>query len=72
MANLKKVDALILYESAFSNICRVQPLTEAAELWLKRHTDGMWFGNALVVEQRYVQPLAMGMEQAGFVLGGAA
>lgn len=39
----------------------VRPLTKSAERWLRHHTDGMWFGGALVVEPRYVNDLLEGL-----------
>lgn len=39
----------------------VRPATDAAREWLEEHTDGQWFGGALVVEPRYVVDLLDGM-----------
>lgn len=41
------------------------PNTDEAHDWLQEHTDGQWFGNALVVEPRYAGPLAEGLVDAG-------
>jgi hypothetical protein len=41
-------------------IVLVRPLTPAAARWLRDYTDGTWFGPALVVEHRFVQPLIQG------------
>ena len=46
------------------SICLVRPLTAPAEAWLQAHTDGMWFGGALVVEPRYLDELSVGMRAA--------
>ena len=45
----------------------VRPLTADVEAWLQEHTDGQWFGNALVVEPRYVGDLVLGLVAEGFV-----
>ena len=47
-------------------IVLVRPLTVDVERWLEEHTEGMWFGGALVVEPRYVEPLVLGMIEEGF------
>jgi hypothetical protein len=44
----------------------VRPLTDDVSEWLDEHTDGMWFGGALVVEPRYAGPLVEGMIEEGF------
>ena len=46
----------------------VRPLTVDVEAWLKEHTDGQWFGGALVVEPRYVEELLLGLIDQGFAL----
>jgi hypothetical protein len=46
----------------------VRPLTDDVEEWLEEHTDGQWFGGALVVEPRYLKPLLEGMVEEGFVV----
>ena len=46
----------------------VRPLTADVEAWLVENTDGQWFGNALVVEPRYVEALVEGMYAEGFAL----
>lgn len=46
----------------------VRPLTPLAESWLDSHVDqedAQHFGNALVVEHRYVQDLVAGMQADG-------
>jgi len=49
------------------SIVLVRPLTSDVSAWLGEHTDGQWFGNALVVEPRYVEALVEGMIAEGFV-----
>ena len=44
----------------------IRPLTNDVQEWLEEHTDGQWFGNALVVEPRYVLPLVEGLIEEGF------
>jgi hypothetical protein len=46
------------------------PLTRYAEAWIREYVqaDAMWYGNALVVEHRYVWGLAQGMRDAGLEL----
>ena len=44
----------------------VRPLTAACQEWLEENTDGQWFGNALVVEPRYVHDLVGGLWADGF------
>ena len=48
------------------SICLVRPLTPDVSSWLHEHTDGTWFGSALVVEPRYVEPLVTALIQEGF------
>ena len=52
-------------------IVLVRPLTEAALEWLNEHTDGTWFGGALVVEPRYVEDLIVGAMEDLPVPGGS-
>jgi len=49
------------------SIVLVRPLTADVSEWLAEHTDGQWFGNALVVEPRYVGDLVEGLIGEGFV-----
>ena len=51
------------------SIVLVRPLTGDVHDWLVEHTDdeAQWFGNALVVEPRYVEPLVLGMLEEGWV-----
>jgi hypothetical protein len=50
------------------SIVLVRPLTDDVRAWLEAHTDeeAQWFGRALVVEPRYVEPLVLGMIAEGF------
>lgn len=50
------------------SIVLVRPLTEDVETWLIEHTadEAQWFGNALVVEPRYVENLVEGLVEEGF------
>jgi len=51
-------------------IVLVRPLTGDVEHWLvaNTHVDAQWFGNALVVEPRYVEALYLGLVAEGFAL----
>ena len=42
------------------------PLTPGAQTWLETRTDGLWYGGALVVENRYARYLAQAMLDEGF------
>lgn len=42
------------------------PKSERAEVWLREHTDGTWWGGALTVEHRYARDLAQAMMDSGF------
>ena len=42
------------------------PQNDECQAWLESHTNGMWFGGALVVEWRYAEDLAVGLTEAGF------
>lgn len=46
----------------------VRPHTSDCHEWLIEHTDGTWFGGALVVEPRYVEALVGGLVEEGFAL----
>jgi hypothetical protein len=50
------------------SIVLVRPLTPDVTNWLVDHTadDAQWFGNALVVEPRYVEALVEGLIAEGF------
>ena len=53
------------------SIFLVRPLTDCALGWLREHTDGTWFGNALAVEHRFVADVVAGMRGAGFAVEAA-
>ena len=50
------------------SIVLVRPLTADVRAWLVEHTDeeAQWFGNALVVEPRYVEPLVAALIEEGY------
>ena len=48
------------------SVVLVEPLTSDCRNWLSLHTDGMWFGHALVVEPRYLADLVSAMIEEGF------
>ena len=58
------------FENHFS-LFLVQPMTAAAREHLEENVQAgaMWFNGALVVEPRYVEDLALGLEEAGFSTG---
>jgi hypothetical protein len=47
-------------------IALVRPYTTDVREWLEEHTEGQWFGGALVVEPRYLGDLVTGMIAEGF------
>lgn len=59
-------------ESHFT-IYLVRPLTDAARAWIEDHVDpdAQHWGDAIVVEHRFVEPLVRGMEQDDLVVGAA-
>jgi hypothetical protein len=60
MFNVEDLGTLILIRS----------LTDDVAKWLKENVadDAHWFGNALVVEPRYLTPLVEGMFEEGFAV----
>ena len=50
------------------SIVLVRPHTDDVREWLEEHTDGTWFGGALVVEPRYVEELVHGLVEEGYAL----
>jgi hypothetical protein len=48
------------------SIALVRPLTLDARAWLEEHTDGQWFGGALVVEPRYLAQLVSALIDEGY------
>ena len=43
------------------SIVLIRPHIPEAKQWLEDNTDGQWFGDALVVEPRYVNDLLDGL-----------
>ena len=60
-------DVLVSNEGTLFLFC---PLTPQAKEWISGNVQAgaTWFGNALVVEHRYVWGLAQGMKDAGLRL----
>lgn len=46
------------------------PMTDTAKQWISEHIpdDAQWFGRSLVVEHRYADDIAVGMESDGLVV----
>ena len=46
------------------------PLTQSAHSWLEQHLseDAHWFGNAVVVEQRYIWAILDGIHSDGLTV----
>lgn len=64
----KAPDVLVRSEGTVFVFCA---LTPAAKLWVDENVQSepwQWFGNALVVEQRFAWGLGQGMKDAGLVL----
>jgi hypothetical protein len=63
-------DVVVEYDGG--TVVLVRPRTEAALRWLidNVQSDAQWFGNALVVEARYVRGLVIGLSGEGFVVVG--
>ena len=57
-------DVVVSYHGS---ICLVEPISDAAKDWIAENVDpnAQWFGNALVVEPRYVDDLVLGMIDNG-------
>lgn len=55
-------------------IVLVRPLTLDVMAWLEEHVSdegpdmAQWFGGALCVEPRYVEPLVLGLIEEGFAI----
>ena len=49
------------------SLFQITPHTQAAKDWLRENVqaDGMWLGNSLCVEHRFISDLAQGMLDAG-------
>lgn len=56
------------------SLCIVRPMRWAARDWLRAHVaaEAQWFGGALAVEPRYLMDLLIGIDEAGFTVGGDA
>lgn len=46
------------------------PLTESAQSWVEEHlpSDAQWFGNAVVVEHRFIWAILQGIQKDGLVV----
>jgi hypothetical protein len=66
------MEADIILEN-HGSIWLFRPSTESARQWLEENTqsDAQWFGGALVVEPRYVDPLVEGLQENGFTVAGS-
>jgi hypothetical protein len=60
-----KIDITITNEES---IFTFRPNTAEGQQWLEDHTDGQWFGGALIVEHRYARDLAQGCLDAGLTV----
>jgi len=49
------------------SICLLRPLTDAAKTWVGEHIpdDAQWFGNAVAVEHRFIEPIVVGIVADG-------
>lgn len=47
-----------------------RPYTEEAKAWIAENTDpdAQWFANGLVVEHRFAEDLAAGMQKDGLIV----
>ena len=43
------------------SLVTIQPLTASADAWLRENTDGLWWGDSLVCEPRYVNDILEGL-----------
>lgn len=52
------------------SIFLLRPHTQAAHVWITEHIpdDVMQFGNAIVVEHRYIQDIVEGIQQEGLLV----
>jgi hypothetical protein len=50
------------------SIMLIRPHTDDVQAWLIEHTDGTWFGGALVVEPRYVGDIVAALVEEGYAL----
>lgn len=46
------------------------PLTQSAHSWIEEHapSDVQWFGNAAVIEHRYVWTILVGIQDSGLTV----
>jgi hypothetical protein len=46
------------------------PLSQSAQSWVEEHlpTDAQWFGNAVVIEHRYVWAILEGIQNDGLAV----
>jgi len=65
---MKKIPDLIVRDEG--TLCLFCQLTPRARAWIDEHVqpDATWYGDALVVEHRYVWALAVGMNEAGLTI----
>jgi len=54
----------------YGSLVLLHPVSEAAHDWINEHLpeDCMYFGEAVVVEPRYILNIVFGMKNAGLVL----
>jgi hypothetical protein len=45
-------------------------LSQSGQSWIKENlpSDAQWFGNAVVIEHRYVWPILVGIQNDGFTV----
>lgn len=62
-----------MYDAIVENhgsIFLLRPLNAEAKEWLETHvvSDAQWFGGAVVVEPRYINPILVGMQSEGLIV----
>ena len=52
------------------SIFLLRPLSESAKIWIEENlsSDAQWFGDAVVVEHRYIWPILEGIQNDGLVV----
>jgi len=52
------------------SIFLLRPLSQSAQSWVEEHlpTDAQWFGNAVVIEPRYVWAIVEGIQNDGLAV----
>lgn len=67
MGKANKTDVAVEF---YGTIVLVRPLTKAAKAWVAEKVDpnAMWFGGAVAVEPRYVDPIVEGMTADGLAV----